>query len=75
MCRDAVATMLEQIGKELSIEINPHKWRHTFCTLLVRKGVALPVIAKLAGHASIETVNHFYISTSRPDKQAAVDLL
>lgn len=75
MCRDAVATMLEQIGQELTIEINPHKWRHTFCTLLVRKGVALPVIAKLAGHASIETVNHFYISTSRKDKQDAVDLL
>ena len=39
MCRDAVATMLEQIGQELKIDINPHKWRHSFCTLLVQRGV------------------------------------
>ena len=63
MCRDAVATMLEQIGQVLNIEINPHKWRHTFCTLLVQRGVGLSVIAKLAGHTSIETVNHFYEAT------------
>jgi len=75
LCRDAVATMLEHIGKELKIKINPHVFRHMFCTLLVRKGIALPVIAKLAGHSSIDTVNHFYISTSRQDKLEAVNSL
>ena len=75
LCRDAVATMLERIGQELKIDINPHKWRHTFCTLLLARGVSLPVIARLAGHSSIETVNKFYICTSRKDKQAAIDLI
>ena len=75
LCRDAVATMLERIGQELKIDINPHKWRHTFCTLLVKRGISLSVIAKLAGHSSIETVNKFYICTSRKDKQAAIDLI
>jgi len=75
MCRDAVATMLEQIGQELKIEINPHKFRHTFCSKLVQKKVPLTTIAKLAGHASINTTASYYVNTSRQDKQAAVDLL
>ena len=75
MCRDAVATMLEQIGQELKIEINPHKFRHTFCSKLVQKNVPLTTIAILAGHASINTTASYYVNTSRKDKQAAVDLL
>jgi len=75
LCRDAVATMLEQIGQTLAIEINPHKWRHTFCSRLVHQKVPLTTIAKLAGHASINTTSSYYVNTSRKDKEAAVDLL
>ncbi|WP_081962979.1 tyrosine-type recombinase/integrase [Desulfosporosinus sp. HMP52] len=45
MCRDAVATMLERIGKELNIDIDPHKFRHTFCSKLVQKKVPFTTIA------------------------------
>jgi len=33
----------------------PHVLRHTFCTLLAERGVALEVIAELAGHADVRT--------------------
>ena len=34
---------------------NPHSFRHTFCTNLVRQRVPIPVVQKLMGHADIDT--------------------
>ncbi|WP_418223628.1 tyrosine-type recombinase/integrase [Clostridium isatidis] len=57
------------------MKMKPHKFRHTFCTRLIRKGVDLTTVAKLAGHANIQTTAQFYINTSREDKQRAIDML
>ncbi|TYO95506.1 tyrosine-type recombinase/integrase [Desulfallas thermosapovorans] len=73
--RDAINTLLKQISKQLGIHLHPHKFRHTFCTKLVQKGVPLSTVAKLAGHAVVETTAKFYVSTSRRDKAAAIALL
>lgn len=75
--RDAVNTLLERIGDKagLDVRLKPHTFRHTFCTRLVKKGVPLPIISKLAGHASIETTARFYINSSREDKIQAVSVL
>ena len=35
--------------------LTAHVLRHTFCTLLAERGVALEVIAELAGHADVRT--------------------
>ncbi len=75
MHRDAVNTLLEKLAKDLNIHLHPHQFRHTFCSRLVQKGVPLTTVAKLAGHAGVETTAKFYISTSRQDKLAAVNLL
>lgn len=34
---------------------NPHRFRHTFGTDMIRAGVSLPALQKLMGHASIQT--------------------
>jgi site-specific recombinase XerD len=34
---------------------NPHRFRHTFATDMVRAGVSLPALMRLMGHASIQT--------------------
>lgn len=42
---------------------NPHKFRHTFCTHMIRQGVSLPVVQKLMGHADIEvTLGYVHMS-------------
>jgi len=75
MDRDTVNKVLHRMGKELGIEMYPHKFRHTFCTRLVKKGVDLATVAKLAGHAGVNTTAAYYVNTSRKDKQDAVALL
>lgn len=48
-----------------------HDLRHTFATRLVMKGVALPVVQKLMGHASITTTARYLHSTDA-DARAAI---
>ncbi|KAF5058341.1 Tyrosine recombinase XerD [anaerobic digester metagenome] len=75
MDTDTVNKVLKKMGQALKLIIYPHKFRHTFCTRLLKKGVDLTTVAKLAGHASIQTTASYYINTSREDKQEAVGLL
>ncbi|MBP1931467.1 tyrosine-type recombinase/integrase [Ammoniphilus resinae] len=75
MARDTINTLLEEIGADLEFKIYPHQLRHTFCTRLIHKGVDLTTVSRLAGHQSILTTSHFYISSSRKQKQEAVNLL
>jgi len=34
---------------------NPHRFRHTFATDMVRAGVSVPALMRLMGHAHIQT--------------------
>jgi site-specific recombinase XerD len=34
---------------------NPHRFRHTFATDLIRAGISLPALMHLMGHAQIQT--------------------
>lgn len=47
-------------------DAHPHRFRHTFCTNLIRQKVPLPVVQKLMGHASIDTTL-IYINLSLED--------
>ncbi|MFL0194359.1 tyrosine-type recombinase/integrase [Clostridium sp. WILCCON 0269] len=75
MDRDAVNKLLNRMEGKLDIRMHPHKFRHTFCTRLLKRGAELTTVAKLAGHASIQTAATFYINTSQRDKGEAVELL
>lgn len=50
-------------------DAHPHRFRHTFCTNLIRQRVPLPVVQKLMGHASIDTTL-IYINLSMEDVAA-----
>lgn len=44
-------------------QANAHRFRHTFCTNMIRQGVSLPVIQKLMGHSDIEvTMGYVHLS-------------
>ena len=75
--RDAVNTLLESltVKADLDVRLKPHTFRHTFCSRLVKKGVPLTTVSKLAGHSSIETTARFYVNSSKEDKMQAVNLL
>jgi len=75
MDKNTVNRLLRKHGNRLGIEMKPHKFRHTFCTRLVRCGVPLSTVAMLAGHASVQTTARFYVNTSREEKMRAIELL
>lgn len=73
--RDAVRDWLANISKELGFRLHPHLFRHTFCTRLLKKGVDLTTVSKLAGHSTVNMTAKFYIQTTRQEKMDAVQLL
>lgn len=73
--RDAILKRVKSIGRELGIKIYNHKFRHTFCTMLIRKGVPITTVSAIVGHSSIDTTVKFYTNVSRKDKSDAVKLL
>lgn len=75
MHRDAVRDWLANISKELGFHIHPHLFRHTFCTRLLKKGVDLTTVSKIAGHCSVSVTAKFYIQTTKQEKMNAVNLL
>lgn len=75
MHRDAVRDWLAKISKELGFKLHPHLFRHTFCTRLLKKGVDLTTVSKLAGHSTVSMTAKFYIQTTKQEKMDAVNLL
>lgn len=73
--RDTINTILEKVGEATKLHLNPHLFRHTFCTRLIAAGVPISTVSKLAGHAGVDTTARYYINISREEKQAAVNLL
>ncbi|RIJ69375.1 tyrosine-type recombinase/integrase [Rummeliibacillus sp. POC4] len=73
--RDTVRKWLDEVGKHLQFHIHPHMLRHTFCTRLLKNGVEMATVAKLAGHSSVNTTMKHYINISSVEKKNAVDLL
>lgn len=72
--RNTVLDITKSMGKELSIEANNHKFQHTLATRMVRNGnINLKVVQELLGHASIDTVFEYYISTSKEELRDALE--
>jgi len=64
--------VLNRSGLDSSLHF--HSLRHSFCTLLVKSGVSLYQVQKLAGH-SRSSVTQIYSHLVAQDLQDAVDLL
>ncbi|MBQ3356169.1 MAG: site-specific integrase [Oscillospiraceae bacterium] len=54
--------------------LSPHCCRHTYVTRLQERGIAIDLVARLAGHARISTTDN-YIHTSIDTLAAAVNVL
>lgn len=50
----AVEGMIRKLGERHNIEAYPHKFRRTFATRMVRKGMPIDQVQQLLGHTSLE---------------------
>jgi site-specific recombinase XerD len=50
----------------------PHRWRHSYATSLLRRGVDIHVVQRLMGHSNITTTTR-YLPLCDADLSDAVD--
>ena len=62
---DGVRRALNDIGKRINVQINPHKFRRTFATRLLESGVPLDVVSDLMGHSNVNTTKQCYTKYSK----------
>jgi site-specific recombinase XerD len=64
MHKSGVESILKHIGKGCGVmRLHPHLLRATFATNLSKKGVPIDVIAKLLGHANLNTITRYVLVT------------
>ena len=52
---NSVEMLFRRAGESCGIKVYPHKFRRTFCTRMIKKGMSIDQVQKLMGHESIET--------------------
>ena len=64
MNKSGIEHILRQIGQRSGVyRLHPHLIRATFATNLSKKGVPIEVIAKLLGHANLNTIHRYVLVT------------
>lgn len=69
-----VTRRISALFRELGIEGSTHRARHSYCTNLMRAGVALRIVQELARHDSLATTAG-YLAVDEDERRAAVALL
>ncbi|MCR5027029.1 MAG: tyrosine-type recombinase/integrase [Methanobrevibacter sp.] len=68
---------IREIGQAVGVKAHPHKFRRTFATNLVKKGVNVAEVGKLLGHESIETTLIYTVTeddTVKYDHEKHIDI-
>lgn len=69
----AVYGLVRRLRRATGIDFDPHWWRHTYATRLLREGTPIEVVSRLLGHASITTTLSFYGHLSVEDARAVLE--
>ncbi len=71
----SVATLVEDAGRAAGVDGRhfPHRWRHSYATSLLRRGVDIHLVQRLLGHCTITTTTR-YLHLDDTDLAEAVDL-
>ncbi|MFD5433203.1 tyrosine-type recombinase/integrase [Kitasatospora sp. NPDC127067] len=57
----AAYDLVERLRRRCGIDFEPHQFRHTYATWLLRKGAGMESVKELLGHASITTTMDTYV--------------
>lgn len=68
----SVYDLVCRIRERTSISFGPHVFRHSYATELLRRGVAVEVVAHLLGHSSIATTGDTYAHLKVEDARRAL---
>ena len=68
----SVYELVCRIRERTGIMFGPHTFRHSYATELLRRGVAVEVVAHLLGHASIATTGDAYAHLKVEDARRAL---
>ena len=69
----SVYDLVLRIRREVGFGFDPHWFRHTRATLLLRRGVPIEVVSTLLGHSSITTTLDIYGHLSVEDARRALE--
>ncbi|SEB99028.1 Phage integrase family protein [Streptomyces sp. 2231.1] len=71
----AVYDLVERLRRCTGIDFEPHQFRHSYATWLLRKGAGMESVKELLGHASItttmDTYEHLTVEDARRTLEAA----
>ena len=71
----AVYDLVLRLRRRTGIDFEPHQYRHTYATWLLRKGAGMESVKELLGHASItttiDTYGHLGVEDARQTLEAA----
>jgi len=73
---DRLSTRWQALQKENGIEpVTLHGLRHSFGTMLARKGVQIKVVSELMGHSDVSITQNIYTHVSTDQKEEAINEL
>ena len=71
----AVYDLVLRLRERTGIDFEPHQYRHTYATWLLRKSAGMETVKELLGHASItttvDTYGHLSVEDARQTLEAA----
>lgn len=69
----AVYDLVKRLRRRTGLDFDPHWYRHTYATGLLRAGTPVEVVSKLLGHASVTTTLEVYGHLGVEDARAALE--
>ena len=70
-----VYDLVKRLRRRTGVDFDPHWWRHSYATRLLRAGIPVEVVSKLLGHVcittTIDTYGHLTAEDARQALQAA----
>lgn len=69
----AVYDLVRRLRRRTGIDFDPHWWRHTAATRMLRNGVPIEVVSKMLGHADITTTLAVYGHLTAEDARRVLE--